>query len=191
MTTTVGVITKEGVVLATDQRATMGRMIACKTAKKVHKITNTIGMTIAGGVGDAQALIRGMQANCKLFELRAGGQMSVGAASTFLSNNLAGNFFEVQLLLGGVASHGYYELYSIDSAGGATLEGEVTATGSGSPFAYGVLEAGFKEGMTKDEGIALAIEAVKSAKGRDSASGQKTEVIFIGANGFQEIGLVD
>ena len=61
-TTTVGIVFKDGVVLATERRATMGNMIASKKAKKVYQIADRIGMTTAGGVGDAQQLARLMQA---------------------------------------------------------------------------------------------------------------------------------
>ncbi len=81
-TTTVGLIFKDGVVLATEMRATMGNLIASKRAKKIYKITPRIGMTTAGGVGDAQQLVRIIQVECSLYEMRRGRTMSVGAAST-------------------------------------------------------------------------------------------------------------
>ena len=87
-TTTVGLIFKDGVVLATDKRATMGYFIASKNAKKVYQIADRIGMTTAGGVGDAQQLVRVMTVECSLYNMRRGKSMTVGAASTLLSNIL-------------------------------------------------------------------------------------------------------
>jgi proteasome beta subunit len=141
-TTTVGLIFKDGVVLATEMRATMGNLIASKRAKKIYKITPRIGMTTAGGVGDAQQLVRIIQVECSLYEMRRGRTMSVGAASTLLSNYLNQNRYYpyyVQLLMGGF-DEGGPSVYSVDAMGGATREEEIVATGSGSPFAYGVLE---------------------------------------------------
>ncbi len=109
-TTTVGLIFDGGVVLATEMRATMGgNMIASKRAKKIYQITPRIGLTTAGGVGDAQQLVRILQVECNLFEMRRGKTMSVGAASTLLSNYLNQNRYYpyyVQLLMGGFDDEG-------------------------------------------------------------------------------------
>jgi proteasome beta subunit len=180
MTTTVGLVFKEGVVLGTDSRATMGRMIACKDAQKVYKLTENIAMTTAGGVGDAQTLVRNLSAEYNLIQLRTGKQVTVNAAATFLSNVLSNNRgfpFEVQLLLAGVDKNGP-SLFSVDAVGGITKE-SVTATGSGSPTAYGVLEDRFKSDMSEEDAIALAKRAVEAAKARDSASGNAIQICVI------------
>jgi proteasome beta subunit len=74
-TTTVGLIAKDSVVLASDQRATMGYLIASKTAKKIYKITDQIGATIAGSVADAQSIMDLLRAEAKLFEIQRGRPM--------------------------------------------------------------------------------------------------------------------
>ena len=110
-----------GVLLAGDRRATMGNMIASKRAKKIYQITPRIGLTTAGGVGDAQQLVRIMQVECNIFEMRRGKTMSVGAASTLLSNYLNQNRYYpyyVQLLMGGFDDEGP-SIYSVDALGGA------------------------------------------------------------------------
>ena len=156
-TTTVGIAFDNGVVLATERRATMGNLIASKKAKKVHSISRNIGMTIAGTVGDAQRLIRIINVESSLYELRRGYPISVGAVATVLSNYLNDNRFtpySVQLVVGGVDANGS-SLYSVDAAGGATLEENFVSTGSGSFTAYGVLEDRFRPNMTKDESVRL------------------------------------
>ncbi|MFQ6010458.1 MAG: proteasome subunit beta, partial [Candidatus Aenigmatarchaeota archaeon] len=57
-TTTVGLICKDGVVLAAEKKATIGYMIDSKVARKIYKLDDHIGMTIAGSVGDALSLVR-------------------------------------------------------------------------------------------------------------------------------------
>ena len=69
-TTTVGLIAKDCVILASDQRATMGYLVANKTAKKIYKISDSIGATIAGSVADAQAIMELLKAEAKLFEIQ-------------------------------------------------------------------------------------------------------------------------
>ena len=187
-TTTVGLIFNGGVVLATEMRATMGNMIASKRAKKIYQITPRIGLTTAGGVGDAQQLVRILQVECSLFEMRRGKTMSVGAASTMLSNYLNQNRYYpyyVQLLMGGFDEQGP-SVYSVDAMGGATREEDIVATGSGSPFAYGVLEDQYRPDMKEDEAKDLAVRAVRSAMRRDSASGEEIMVVVITKDKYEE-----
>jgi proteasome beta subunit len=188
-TTTVGLVFEDGVVLATEQRATMGYLIASKKAKKVYQIADRIGMTTAGGVGDAQQMARLMTVECSLYNIRRGRPMTVAAASTLLSNILNNNRyypFYVQLLVGGVDDSGP-SVYSVDALGGATREEEIVATGSGSPMAYGVLEDRFRKGMTRDEAVTLAIRAVRAAIKRDAGSGEGVNVVVITRDEYREI----
>ena len=188
-TTTVGIVFKDGVVLATERRATMGTLIASKKAKKVHAIADRIGMTIAGGVGDAQQLIRIINVECSLYQVRRGKPISVGAAATVLSNYLNQNRFTpyyVQLLVGGVDSQGP-SVYSVDAAGGATLEENFVSTGSGSLTAYGVLEDRYTKGMKEADAVNLAVRALRAAMRRDSASGEGYNVVVITKDKFEYV----
>ncbi|WP_435077403.1 archaeal proteasome endopeptidase complex subunit beta [Halococcus sp. AFM35] len=169
-TTTVGLTTTDGVVLATDRRASLGNMVSSKTAVKVAEIHPRGALTIAGSVSAAQALISNLKAEVDLYEARRGEEMSMQALSTLTSNFLrSGAFFIVQPILGGVDSEGSH-VYSIDPTG-SVMEEEYSATGSGTPFAYGVLEQQYDEGMSNDEARTVAARAVKSAVERDTASG--------------------
>lgn len=180
-TTTVGLICDGGVVLASEKRATMGSFIASKAAKKIYQVDDRLGVTTAGVVGDAQALIRMMSVEVKLYKIRRGEPMTVKGMATLLSNVLNGQRYYpyiVQLLLGGIDRNGAH-VFSIDPFGGNTEEKELAATGSGSPIAYGVLEDRYSKGMSIEDGIALAIQALHSAIRRDSASGGDMEVVVI------------
>jgi proteasome beta subunit len=188
-TTTVGLVFEDGVVLATEKRATMGYLIASKKAKKVYQIADRIGMTTAGGVGDAQQMARLMTVECSLYNIRRGRPMTVAAASTLLSNILNNNRyypFYVQLLVGGIDDSGP-SIYSVDALGGATREEEMVATGSGSPMAYGVLEDRYRKGMTRDEAVTLGVRAVRAAIKRDAGSGEGIHVVVITRDEYQEI----
>lgn len=187
-TTTLGLIFKDGVILATEKRATMGNLIASKKAKKVYKIADRIAMTTAGGVGDAQQLARLMTVECSLYQVRRGRQMTVGAVSTLLSNYLNQNRFYpfyVQLLVGGVDDIGP-SMYSVDALGGATKEEEIVATGSGSPMAYGVLEDRYRRDIGEKEAIDLAIRALKAAMRRDTGSGEDISIVVVTKEKYEE-----
>lgn len=190
-TTTVGLVCRDGVILASDKRATMGFYIASKDVLKIAKINDRIAMTIAGGVGDAQTLIRWMKAEIKLYELKNGRQMSVEAAATLLANILSQNKFYpffVQLLIGGVDSKA--RIFSVDMMGGVTEE-KYTATGSGSPIAMGLIEELYVPSGDIKENVGVAIKAVNTAMKRDAASGEGVSVMLITQKGAQLLSAKD
>ncbi|MBE0524134.1 MAG: archaeal proteasome endopeptidase complex subunit beta [Methanosarcinales archaeon] len=188
-TTTIGIVCEEGVVLATESRATMGNFIASKDAKKVYQIDDLMGMTTAGSVGDAQRLVKTLQVEAKLYRMRRQESMTVKGTASLLANILAGNRyypFMVQLLIGGFDKNGS-SIYSLDALGGQLEETKAVSTGSGSPFAYGILEDRFKENMSIDEGLDLAVRALHNVMKRDSASGNGIKAVKITAEGYFEV----
>jgi proteasome beta subunit len=188
-TTTIGLVFSSGVIRATEKRATMGYMIASKKAKKVYQVADRIGMTTAGGVGDAQQLARILTVECNLYQIRRSRPITVGATATLLSNYLNQNRYfpyYVQLLVGGIDETGP-SIYSVDAMGGATKEEEIVSTGSGSPMAYGVLEDRFTPKMSEDQAIDLAIRGLKSAMKRDAGSGEGIHVVVITKEKYEEL----
>ena len=187
-TTTVGLVCKDGVVMVTEMRATMGNLIGHKTTQKLFKISDNMALTVAGLVGDAQMLARWLSAEVSLYELKTGSQMSLKASSTLMANIMNGRRympFWVQLLLGGIDSEGGH-VYSLDAAGGS-IPDKFQTTGSGSPFVYGVLEDRFKEDMTVKEGKELGVRALVAAMKRDSASGDGISMCVINSGGYQKV----
>jgi proteasome beta subunit len=184
-TTTIGLVCKEGVVMATEMRATMGTMIAHKTTQKLFKIDDNLGLTVAGVVGDAQTLARYITAEVELYKLKRGQPMSVRSAATLTSNVLGGSRFYpyyVGLILGGIDREGGH-VYALDMVGGAIPDDYVT-TGSGSPYVYGVLEDHYEKGLLVNDGIDLAIRGLHAAMRRDSASGDGYSLASITKDGF-------
>ncbi|MCW7076824.1 MAG: archaeal proteasome endopeptidase complex subunit beta [Candidatus Syntropharchaeales archaeon] len=188
-TTTVGLICNEGIVLGSENRATMGNFIASKKAKKIYQIDDLVAMTTAGLVGDAQTLVRFIMVETNLYRMRRTESMTIKGIVTLMSNILNGNRFfpyYVQLLVGGVDYEGSH-IYSLDAMGGLSKEDEIVSTGSGSPIAYGVLEDRYHDGMTIDEGIELAVRALHTAMKRDSASGEGIDIVTVEKVGYKEI----
>jgi proteasome beta subunit len=188
-TTTIGMVCKDGVVLASESRVTMGNFISSKEGKKIYQIDDLVGMTIAGGVGDAQSLVRTITVEAKLYKMRRGKPMTIEAIATLLSNILNGNRYYpyfVQLMIGGVDRIGS-NLYSIDALGGQIEERLATSQGSGSPIAFGVIEDRYDEKMSVDDAIDIAIRALSSAMKRDSASGNQILVIKITKDGYAKV----
>ena len=189
-TTTVGVVCKDGVILGTDTRATMGNFVASKHAKKVYQITENLAMTIAGGVAAAQKVVEILKVNASLYELEKNRRMPVQSAarlvqSILFSNREVGQPLPLQAIIGGYDETGPH-VYNMDPYG-SMLEEKMVSTGSGSPYAYGVLEAQYKEDCTVDEMLGVVVKAVDSAMKRDVASGDSFDVAVINDDGFREL----
>ena len=187
-TTTIGVVCKDGVILASDTRVTMGFYVAHKHGKKIYKIDDHMAMTIAGTVADAQRTVDILTANALLYKLNMGRPMPISSAARLMANLLFSARYiplATQVLIGGVDDTGPH-VFSIDPFGSLTEE-KCVATGSGSPIAYGVLEDKFREGMTVAEALPIIVRAVDSAMKRDSASGDSFNVAVVDAKGYREL----
>ncbi|PSQ22953.1 proteasome endopeptidase complex, archaeal, beta subunit [Halobacteriales archaeon QS_9_67_17] len=170
-TTTIGITTPDGVVMATDMRASLGgRFVSNKDVQKVEQVHPTAALTMAGSVGGAQSFIETIRAEANLYEARRGEDMSMGALSTLCGNFLRGGpFFLVSPILGGVDSEGGH-VYSLDPAGGV-MRDDYTVTGSGMQLAYGVLEGQYTDDLSIEEARTVAARGIKSAVERDTGSG--------------------
>ncbi|MCW4009626.1 MAG: archaeal proteasome endopeptidase complex subunit beta [Candidatus Bathyarchaeota archaeon] len=185
-TTTIGVVCKDGVILASDTRVTMGYYVAHKQGKKVYRIDEHIGMTIAGSVADAQKVIDIITANAQLYRINLNRPMPIKTAARMTSNLLfSARGLMAQILVGGVDDTGPH-IYGLDPIGSLTEE-KMTSTGSGSPLAIGVLEDKFREGMTVEEALPVIARAVNSAMKRDVASGDNYNIIVIDEKGYREL----
>lgn len=178
-TTTVGLTFPGGVVIAADKRATMGTFIASKEVEKVFQVDERTAMTIAGGVGDAQQLVRWMKAELDLYRYSNGQAMPVQGAATLLANILQGSKYYpylVQLIVAGVDDTP--RLFDLDPLGGL-LEEKYTSTGSGSVVAYGLLDEHYKDNLSEEEAVKLAAKSVYAAMKRDNATGEGVDVVLI------------
>ncbi|MBS7636340.1 archaeal proteasome endopeptidase complex subunit beta [Candidatus Bathyarchaeota archaeon] len=187
-TTTIGVVCKDGVILASDTRVTMGFYVAHKHGKKIYKIDDHMAMTISGTVADAQRTVDILTANAQLYKINMGRPMPINSAARLMANLLFSARYiplATQVLIGGVDDTGPH-VFSIDPFGSLTEE-KCVATGSGSPIAYGVLEDKFREGMSVAEALPIIVRAVDSAMKRDTASGDSFNVAVVDANGYREL----
>lgn len=187
-TTTIGVVCKDGVILASDTRVTMGFYVAHKAGKKVYKIDDHIGMTIAGTVADAQKVVDILIANAQLYKINLNRPMPISSAARLVANLLFSNRYiplATQVLVGGVDDTGPH-VFNLDPFGSLTEEKSVS-TGSGSPIAYGVLEDKYREGMAIAEALPIIVKAVNAAMKRDVASGNNYNVTVIDSGGYREL----
>ena len=188
-TTTVGIVCDDSAILAADTRATAGTLIASKRAKKIFEIEPHIGLTTAGAVGDTQALVSLLRAEARLFRMRTKGPITVKGLANLTANIVhSQRYFPylVQLMMGGYDKSGP-TVYMIDLWGGISEE-KLAATGSGSPVAYGVLENRYSPDLPVEEGLELAVGALKAALQRDAATGNTIEASLVTKEGYKEVG---
>lgn len=187
-TTTIGLVCRDGVIMATDTRVTMGSYIAHKRGRKLYQIDRHVAMTIAGIAGYGQSIVELLRVNAKLYFARMGRLIPVESVAKLASNILFSQrpyVLLVEALIGGYDDEGA-KLFVIDPFGSMTRE-VCIATGSGSPIALGILESEFKEGLSVKEALPIVVKAIVSAMRRDSASGDSFDIAVIDAGGYREL----
>ena len=182
MTTIIGIKTTEGVVLASDKRASKGFFIGSKIVQKISKIDDSLAIAIAGQLSDAEHLIKVAAAERKLIELRRGFPLSVKESSRLIANLAYSGLrsyqpYYVELLVAGVDSSGSH--VNVADMSGAITNEDYAASGSGAPIAYGVLESLYNKNITNDEAKEIARKAVFAAMERDPGSGNGTDILVI------------
>ena len=189
-TTTVGIVCKDGIVLAADKRATAG-FVVNKHTQKIHKITDSMAVTMAGLVSDAQLLVKLIRAEIKLKDLQTLRTSSVKETANLLAGMLYSNLRRpsmvpgiVAFLLAGSDKEGNH-LYDLGIDGSITEIEDYVSDGSGSIFAIGALEANFKKGLSTEEGVKLAVKAITVALQRDTATGNGIDVWILDEKGIK------
>ncbi len=184
-TTIIGIVCKDGVVMAADRRGTAGGMVLTKTIRKVNPINDYIVMSGCGSAMEVTKIPKYVAAELKLKELKSKVRPSVKEAANLLSNlRISG---QSAFLLAGFNEDGTTELYSVDPSGYLEKVEDYDASfGSGMPFVLGFLEREHKKGIPVEEGVRLAVEAIKSSTQRDTGSGNGIDVFTITKNGIKK-----
>ena len=185
-TTTVGIKAKDGVVLCADMRASAGYFIANNNTMKIQKIDDHAGMTMAGGVADAQNITDVLRYHANIHRIQNQEPIAIKSLTRLTSlifHQNRGYPFIADILVGGFDNSGP-ALFNIDMFGSVEEKSYVT-TGSGSPVAYGLLEEEYKDDLTVDDAKIIALRAVKAAITRNIGTGDGINVAIIDKNGFR------
>ena len=187
--TTIGVVCKDAVILASERRVSYGYFVMSKSGKKVFQIADSIGAACAGLVADMQALTKEVAVYLRLYSFERDRLASVKSAAKVMASLL----FErrlypylAQTIVGGVDDEGP-SLYVLDPLG-SVIDDKFASVGSGSEIAVGVLEAEYKEGLTAEQGKELVKKAAKAALARDIGSGNGLDFMTITRSGIKEEG---
>ncbi len=193
-TTILGIVCKDGVVMAADRQVTAGNLVMSKNYSKVVKINDYLVSSWTGGVADAQRLGKLITAELKLKELRSHSRPSIRQAASLTANITYSQirqpsmiFSVVGTLVAGFNEDGTTELYSVEPGGSVVKVEDYDANfGSGMPFVLGLLERQYKKGINVKEGIELAKEALKSSTQRDTGSGYGIDIFSITKDGIKK-----
>ncbi|XP_018333103.1 proteasome subunit beta type-5 [Agrilus planipennis] len=187
-TTTLGFRYEGGVILAVDSRATGGAFIGSQTMKKIVEINDFLLGTLAGGAADCVYWDRVLSKQCRMYELRNRERISVAAASKLMANmvyNYKGMGLSMGMMLAGWDKRGP-QLYYVDSEG-SRIPGKVFSVGSGSVYAFGVLDSGYRWDLKDEEAQELGRRSIFHATHRDAYSGGIVRVYHITPNGWVHI----
>jgi len=185
--TTIGLVCKDGVILAAERRVTYGYFVMSKSGKKVFKIADKIGAACAGIVADMQILTREVGAYLNLYTYEREQSVTVRTAAKLMGSMLfERRYFPylAQTIVGGIDETGP-KLYVLDPLG-SVIEDKFTAVGSGAEIAMGLLETDYKDGMAVEDARGLVRKAIKSASARDIGSGEGIDMLIITKSGIRE-----
>jgi len=196
-TTTLGIVCKDGIVLAADKRGTYGgeggvSYIARSEENKIQKVNNQIVVTTAGVASDLQKVIKLTRAELRLKELRSKQRPTVKESANLFSNIVYQNIRQFSTIMGithfllsGYDDEGIY-LFDIHPDGYLEEMNKFSATGSGMIQCNPILDSEYKKGMSIEEGIKLALKCINAAVKRDPASGEGVDIFIITKEGIKK-----
>jgi 20S proteasome subunit beta 5 len=170
----------------------MGNYISSQNVKKVIEINPYLLGTMAGGAADCQFWERYLGMQCRLYELRNKSRITVSAASKLLVNIMY-SYKGYGLSMGTMVAgwdHTGPNLFMVDNDG-TRLKGTKFSVGSGSMFAYGVLDSGYRPDLSEEEACELGRRSIYHATHRDAYSGGIINVYLIREDGWHKISSTD
>ena len=194
-TTILGIVCKDGVIMAADRRSTAGDMVMHKNIQKAIQVNDYLVMSGTGNASDIEMQKKIIAAQLRLKELKSRSRPTVKQAANLIGTVTYQNIRQpsvitsiVGTLVAGFDEDGTTELYTVEPAGTAMKVEEYDANfGSGMPFVMGLLERQYHKDMTLDEGVQLAVEALKSSTQRDVGSGNGIDVFTISKKGINHV----
>uniref|UniRef100_A0AAR2J2G0 Proteasome subunit beta n=1 Tax=Pygocentrus nattereri TaxID=42514 RepID=A0AAR2J2G0_PYGNA len=195
-TTTLGFVFQGGVIAAADSRSSCAGLVACPESQKIIPVHSHLVSTTSGTSADCALWKRILARELRLYQLRNRRRLSTGGAAKLLSHMLH-PFKGTELSMdagtqskgtdgkktGSVSETGP-RLYYVCSDG-LRLQGELFSVGSGSPYAYSILDGNIHWGLSVDEAVSVAREAVYRATHRDAYSGNNVDLYHVTAKGWR------
>jgi proteasome beta subunit len=177
-TTVLAIRYASGVVMAGDRRATAGYSIASRRIEKVFPADELSGVAIAGAAGPAVELVKLFQVQLEHYEKVQGDTLSLEGKANQLAQLVRANlpaamsgFVVVPLFAGYDPSRELGRVFSYDVTGGRYEEADFQTQGSGSVHARNWIKAAWRDDLSSDDAMVLAIRALFAAADEDVATG--------------------
>ncbi len=183
-TTILGIVCKDGVVMAGDRRSSVGHMIYSKDSEKVRTINDYLVFSGCGSATETQKVSQLLKAELRIKELKSKSRPTVRQAASLLSNIQVS---QSAFLLAGFDEDGKVSLYDILGGFLDKINDFSASVGSGMPYVLGLLEQQYKNDISVKEGVELAKEALKSSMQRDSATGNGIDIFIITKDGIKKV----
>ncbi|WP_296855242.1 archaeal proteasome endopeptidase complex subunit alpha [Methanobrevibacter sp.] len=191
-TTSLGLKSKEGVVLIVDKR-TVSRLVEAKSIEKIFQIDNHIGAATSGLVADARALIERARIESQINRITYNEPILVGGLAKKIcdmkqmyTQNGGVRPFGSALIIGGVNGE-EVKLFETDPSG-ALIEYKATAIGSGVQAAMDVFEERYEDDISLYDAINLGLDALYEAtEGRTTAQSVEIAVIEVDTQSYRKL----
>ena len=200
-TTVVALRFAEGIVMAGDRRATAGNIIAHHAMEKVFPADRHSAVAIAGTAGMAVEMVRLFQVQLEHYEKVEGSVLSLEGKANQLAQMVRQHLplamqglAVVPLFAGYDTARGVGRIFNYDVTGGHYEDTDFQATGSGGRDARNTIKLGWREGLSRDEAVDLAIQSLYEAADEDSATGGPDPVrgiypliAVVDAQGYEQV----
>ena len=183
-TTIIGIVCKDGVIMASDRRGTVGNLIYAKDMEKAMQLNDYLVFSGCGSGTEIQKISQLLRAELRLKELKSKVRPTVRQSASLLSNIRAE---ASAFLLAGFDESGAVYLYDVLGGRFDEVKDYTASVGSGMPYVLGLLERQYKKDMSIKEGVELAREAIKSSTQRDPASGNGIDIFTITKDGIKKV----
>jgi len=164
--TSIGVVTQDGVVLAAHKRIS-SPLVVGDSHEKIFQIDSHIGACSSGLVADARKLVDYARLEAQRHRLLYNDAVPIELLAKHVGDHV--QFFTqyggvrpygVSLLLAGIDDQPH--LFETDPSG-ALFEYKATAIGAGKKTVEEIFEKEYKDSLSLPEGIALAIKGLRKA----------------------------
>lgn len=194
-TTILGIVCKDGVVMASDRQSTAGSIVMSKNSKKTHQVNDYLLFAGTGMVSAIQRTIKLLTAELKLKELKSRSRPTIKQAANLAATMAYSDIRQPSMvpnivgsLVGGFNEDGSSELYTIAPDGSVVKVEDYDANfGSGMPYVLGYMERNWKKDITIKEGVEFAKESLKSSIQRDTGSGYGMDIFTITQEGIKKV----
>ena len=191
-TTSLGLKSKDGVVLIVDKR-TVSRLVEAKSIEKIFQIDDHIGVATSGLVADARALVERARIESQINKITYNEPILVGGLAKKIcdmkqmyTQNGGVRPFGSALIIGGVNGN-EARLFETDPSG-ALIEYKATAIGSGVQAANDVFEERYEEDLSLEDAIHLGLDALYEAtEGRTTEQSVEIAVIEVETQAYRKL----